>query len=192
LKLAALATAWLTQDRQLRVRQREELRRTLTEVAEARNWVAARADPEASPLQDVEDLTRAGMRLVQQELVEELTEKKNEVSELREVADSLRRLAGAGDWGGPVEVSYSHTVRQPDGLVTKKRTLTLVDTAEAEEAAAGIEKRLDAWENLRSRMQEDLERRQRQLREIADNVSAFAVASGTLVSDVLAILSQTG
>ena len=117
-----------------------------------------------------------------------LAGKKIEVSQLREVADSIHELADTADWGDPVEVSYSHTVRDGDGLATKTEILNLVDAGEAKEAAATIEKKLDTWEKLRCQMLDDLKRRRHQLNEMRDNISAFAESSRSLVGDVLAIL----
>lgn len=188
LKLASLAAAWFTQNRKLRVRQREELRRAINTVAEVRAWVVSRADPPQSVIQDVEDVTQSGLDLVQQELLEELASKKEEVSHLREVAEVLRELARNDRWEDPVEVSYSHTVRKGGELATQHETLTLVDTAEAEEAAATFERKLKNWELLQNQMQDDLERRRRQLTEAAESVAAFAAFSAGLVADVLAII----
>jgi hypothetical protein len=140
----------------------------------------------------VEDFTQTGLRLVQRELGDELAEKKGEVSRLKEVAEFLKELARTEEWGDPVEVTYSHTARQPEGLATQTKTLTLVDTDEAKVAAAAFEKRLQNWEKLRSQMQDDLESRKRQLKEIAESVSAFAAFSSGVVADVLAIIYQTG
>jgi hypothetical protein len=77
-------------------------------------------------------------------------------------------------------------------LATQTLTLTLIDTGEAEEAAAAFERKLDNWEKLRSQMQDDLERRKRQLKEVADSVSAFAAFSRGVVADVLSIGYQAG
>jgi len=192
LKLASLATAWITQGRELRVRQREELRRALNRLANIRTWVALRADPPASAIRDVEEFTTTGLRIVQRELRDELAEKKSEVTRLKEVAEFLNELARAEEWGDPVEVEYSHTIRQPEGLATQTTTLTLVDTEEAKVAAEAFEKKLQNWEKLRSQMQAELESRKRQLKEIAGSVSAFAAFSSGVVADVLALISQTG
>jgi len=188
MKLASLAIAWMKQDGRLRVRQYEELRRALAKVAEFRGWAATGADPVAPAIKDVKSLTKAGSQFIAQELVEEVADKKTEVSRLRKVADSFHELADTAEWGGPVEVSYSHTAREGDGLATKTQTLTLVDAGEAKEAAATIEKKLDTWEKLRSQMLEDLKQRQHQLTEMEDSIPAFAEASRATVGDVLAIL----
>ncbi len=188
LKLASLAMAWMKQDRQLRVRQREELRRALARAAEFRGWAAIGGDPMESAIKDVKSLTKSGSNFIAQELEAELADKKIEVSQLREVAISIHELAGTADWGDPVEVSYSHTVRAGDGRATRPETLNLVDAGEAKEAAATIEKRLDTWEKLRGQMLDDLKRRQRQVNEMRDSISAFAESSRGLVGEVLAIL----
>lgn len=141
-----------------------------------------------SAIKDVKNLTKAGSHFIAQELEAELADKKIEVSQLREVAISIHELAGTADWGDPVEVSYSHTVRAGDGLATRTETLNLVDAGEAKEAAATIEKKLDTWDKLRGQMLDDLKRRQAQLNEMRDSISAFAESSRGVVGDVLAIL----
>jgi hypothetical protein len=192
LKLASLAKAWVEQDRELRVRQREELRRALNRIAELRAWIPSEANPSASAIQDLEDFTQTGLRLIQEELRGELSKKKKEVVRLKEVGETLKELAEDDGWEDPVEVSYSHTVRQADGLVTQTQTLTVVDTEEAEEAAATFEKKLGNWEKLRSQMQEELEDRKRQLKEVTSSVSAFAAASSGVIAEVLTIFYQAG
>lgn len=188
LRLASLAVHWHTQEKELRVRQREELRRALSRVAKMRTWIASEAPPLTSMIRDVEDFTDTGLRLMQRDLQDELAEKRIEVTRLREMAADLRELAGVKEWGDPVEVVYSHTVRKPEGLATRTETLTLAGTGEAEDAAAAFEKKLAGWEKLRSKMQDDLERRQRQLREVGKTVSAFAVFSTGVVSEILSII----
>ena len=186
--MASLALAWMKQDRELRVRQREELRRALTTAAESRGWAVSGADPMASAIKDVNKLTKAGSKVIAQELADELADKKKEVSQLKKVANSMYKLAGAEDWEDPVEVSYSHTARDGNGLATKTQTVTLVDATEAKEAAAAIERKLETWEKLRVQMLDDLKGQQRQLNEMEESISAFAESSKGLVGDVLAIL----
>jgi hypothetical protein len=154
--------------------------------------LAPRIKPVASAIRDVEDLTEKGMRVIQRTLGDELADKKAETSQLRGVADSLSKLAETGTWGNPVEVSFSHTVRRPDGLVTKTETLTLADSEEAKDAAGAMERKFDGWEKLRSQMQGELEKEQDRLKEIAGDISGFAESSRGIVSDVLVILHQAG
>ena len=142
----------------------------------------------ATAIKDVKTLTKAGSQFIAEELEVELAEKKAEVTELKGVAESMHELADTADWEEPVEVSYSHTARNGDGLATKTQTLTLADAGEARDAAAAIEKRLDTWEKLRIQMLEDLKQKQRQLGEMEESIPAFAESSKTVVGDVLAIL----
>ena len=188
MRLATLAMAWMEQDRQLRVRQREELRRALATAADFRGWAATGADPMASAIKDVKSLTKAGSHFLAKDLEKELEDKKNEVLQLQKVADSMNRLADTESWENPVEVSYSHTVREGDGLGTRTQTLTLVDAGEARDAAATIEKKLVNWEKLRVLMLEDLKQRRRQVDEMEEGIAAFAESSRGVVDDVLAIL----
>ncbi len=188
MKLASLALAWMKQDREFRVRQREELRRALAETAEFRGWAIPGADPVAAAIKDVKTLTKAGSQFIAEELEVELAEKNAEVTELKVVAESIHELADTADWEEPVEVSYSHTARNGEGLATKMQTVTLADAGEARDAAAAIEKRLDTWEKLRIQMLEVLKQKQVQLGEMEDSISAFAESSKGVVGDVLAIL----
>jgi hypothetical protein len=179
----------MNQDRRLRIRQREELRRALAKAADLRGWAAAAgADPMALAIKDVKSLTKAGSQFLAQDLRDELADKKVEVSQLRELAESIHELADTADWEEPVEISYSHTAREGDGLATRTQTVTLVDAGEANDAAAAIEKKLDSWENLRIQMLDDIKGRQRQVKELEDSISAFAESSRGVVGDVLAIL----
>jgi hypothetical protein len=178
----------MEQDRQLRVRQREDLRRALASAAEFRGWAATGADPMASAIKDVKILTKAGSHFLAKGLEQELADKKTEVAQLKKVADSIHKLADTEDWEKPVEVSYCHTVRDGTGLATKTQTLILADAGEARDAAALIEKKLDNWEKLRVLMVEDLKQRRRQVDEMEDSISAFAESSRGVVDDVLAIL----
>lgn len=178
----------MQQDRRLRVRQGEELRRALTVAAELRGWAAIGDDSMASAIKDVKSLTKVGSGLIAQELENELADKKNEVKELQKVADAIHELADTADWEEPIEVSYSHTARDGDGLATKTETVILADAGEARDAAAAIEKKLDSWEKLRSQMLENLKQRKGQLGELDDSIAAFAESSRDVVGDVLAIL----
>jgi hypothetical protein len=160
----------------------------LAKAAEFRGWGTTGADPIASAIKDVKNLTKAGSEFIAQDLEDELADKKTEVLQLQKVADSIHEMADNADFEGPVEVSYSHTAREGDGLATRVQTLTLADAGEAKDAATTIEKRLDNWEKLRAQMLEDLKRRQHQLSEMEDSIPAFAESSRGVVDDVLAIL----
>ena len=178
----------MKQEGLLRVRQREELRRALTKAAEFRGWTGTGADPMGSAIKDVKSLTKAGSHFIALALEDELENKRNEVSQLREVAESINELADTADWEEPIEVSYSHTARDGDGLATKTQTVTLLNEGEAKDAAAAIVKRLDNWEKLRVQMLEDLKRKQHLLVEMEDVIPAFAESSREVVNDVLTIL----
>lgn len=186
--MASLALAWMDQDRELRVRQREELRRALTAAAEYRGWAATGENSVASAIKDVNKLTKVGSKVIAEELAEELADKKVETAQLREVAESIHELAGNGDWEDPIEVSYCHTVRDGDGLATKTQILTLADATEAKDAAAVIERKIDSWEKLRAQMQDHLKLRQKKVKEMEGSIPDFAESSKGLVDDVLAIL----
>jgi hypothetical protein len=178
----------MAQDGQLRVRQREELRRALATAAEIRGWTYSSKDPMTVAVKEVETLTKVGSSYIAKEIEGELKGKKTEVTELQEVAASIHELADNGDWEDSVEISYAHTAREGDGLATKTEIVTLASGAEAQEAAATIEKRLETWDKLRAEMIEDLKQKRRKLREMEKSIPSFAEASKSVVVDVLAIL----
>ncbi len=142
----------------------------------------------ASAIKDVRTLTKAGKQFIAEELEVEVEDKRTEVTQLQGVAESINEMADTADFEEPVEVSYSHTARNGDGLATKTQILTLADAGEARDAAASILKRLDTWEKLRIQMLENLKQEQIQLGEMEESISAFAESSRSVVGDVLAII----
>ena len=191
-RLASLALARHEQEGRLRVRQREQLRRALFSAGESLGWeslTAGEADPVEGASKDVARLTRNGTRSLMRDLDNEITAKKREMTQLKAVAKSIQKLAKDGATTYPAEVTYTHTARgSTTGYVTKTETLVLADAAEAEGAAAKIEKKMDAWAKLREEMLKDLKRRQQQLDELKGTVTEFVSSSEGLLVEVFAVL----
>jgi hypothetical protein len=191
-KLASLALARVRQDGKLKVRQREELRRTLSAASELLAWdviIGGKVDPVAEATTDVTRLTESGVRSMERDLADELASKKTEISQLEHVAKDLKRMAGEGGVTFPAEVEYSRSARDGSrGFVTKTETLTLGGASEAHDAAERIQKGLDGWTKLRDEMVEELKQRQRRVAEMKRDLSNFVEWSEGLLRDVLATL----
>jgi cell division septum initiation protein DivIVA len=187
-ELASLALAWSTQGRELRVRQRERLRRALTAAADFLGWSTLGRNRVEIAILEMETLANAGVRSVADDLERELKEKRTELPRLRKTAEALHALADETNLDAPVEFSYCHTARQGDELVTKTETVTIADDREATEAAQAIERRLDAWDKLRVQMVDELKQQRRRVEEMSDSLSEFASSQRSLVREVFAIL----
>ncbi len=187
-----LALERMQQDGSLNVRQRDQLRRALVRTAEARGWVLIpdnTADRVGEAAQDLAILAEAGALSLKSDLGEEVAAKNNELKQLREVVQTVQKMAASARTSYPAEIEFSHTARQgPQNLVTKTQTLTLSDTAEAQDAAATLERNMEGWAKLRDQMLEELEHRQHQIEQTRRSLSEFVEASRTLVGEVLAVL----
>lgn len=187
-ELACIALAWTSQGRELRVRQREQLRRALTAAADFLGWSTLERDRIEIAIHEVQTLANAGGRSVTDDLERELTEKRTEIPRLRQAAERLHALAEETSLETPVEFIYCHTARQGDDLVTKTETVTIADQREAVEAAEAIERKLDVWEKLRAQMVDELKQQRRRVEEMSDHLSDFADSQRGLVREVFAIL----
>lgn len=189
-ELATLALAWVKQDRQLRVRQREQLRRALGAAARILSWEAIGDDELEIATRDIAKLARSGTRSIRREIERETENKRKETVRLRAAVRALREAAEKPEAAYPIEFSYSHTARSPSrGLVTKTEPLTLVDAQEAMAAADTVERRSEAWDKLRSEMVEELKLREQRWVELSSSLSSFAESSRGMVQEVLAVLA---
>lgn len=191
-KVALLALERTRQDGSLNVRQRDQLRRALAQAAEARGWVLipdGTADRVTRATQDLAMLAEAGALALMSDLGEEVAAKNDELNRLREVAQAVQSMAASERTSYPAEIEYSHTARQgSQNLVTKTETLTLSDSAEAQDAAASLERKMEGWAKLRDQMLEELARREHQIEQTRRSLSGFVEASRSLVGEVLAVL----
>lgn len=188
-KVALLALERTRQNGRLNVRQRDQLRRAFARTAEARSWVLIPDDDVAKATHDLAGLAEAGVRSLTNDLETEVAAKNKEMKQLQDVARSVRKMAMSAQTSYPAEVEYSHTARQgSQNLVTKIETLTLSDAAEAEAAAATLEKSMESWERLRNQMLEELKHRQQQIELARQSLPSFLDAYQGLVGEVLAVL----
>lgn len=180
----------MKQDRQLRVRQREQLRRALSTAARILSWEAISDDDLEIATRDIAKLARSGTRSIRRELDREVAEKRMETVRLKAAARTLREVAEGPESVYPVEFSYSYTARVPSrGVVTKTEPLTLADAEEARAAADAAERRSEAWNKLRVEMLEELRVREQRWVELSSSLSSFAEASRGMVREVLAVLA---
>jgi hypothetical protein len=191
-ELASIALVQMQQGGQLSIRQREGLRRTFATVAEHLGWDALEAgvaDPIDVATRDLLRLAERGARLLDDQLTDELADKKTETSRLGQVLKAIGKLAEDDSFGEPVEVAYRHTAKDgAQGWVTKEATVTLTSASEAQQAARGIENNVDGWDRLREDMVSELKRRRRQLAEMKKTLPSFLQSSRGLLSEVLASL----
>lgn len=190
--VAMLALERTRQNDTLNVRQRDQLRRAVAQIAEVRSWVlipGATNDRVTKAAEDLAVLAEAGALSLKSDVADEVAAKNDELKQLREVARTVQKMATSERTTYPAEIEYSHTARQgSQDLVTKTDTLTLTDSAEAQSAAATLEKSMEGWARLRDQMLEELADRQHQIEETRRGLSSFVDASRTLVGEVLAVL----
>ena len=191
--LASLALERLRQDGSLVIRQREQLRRALATAGEVLDWSiipGERSDRAAAVKKDVAALAEFGAETLEQDLAQQLKDKKAEIKTLEKVTEQLRALADDADTEYPAEVEYAHTGRDAHRrLVTKIEVLTLKDADEATSAADSIEKKLENYAKLRDEMLEDLKQERRQLGKMREGLGKFVADSNGLVLEVLATLT---
>jgi len=190
--LASLAVIRAEQGGQLSVRQREQIRRALLKASVSLEWdtLAAGSDePIKKATKEVTKLAKKGTQAIREDLAEELAAKKTEVTRLKKAAVSMQKLAEAGDFSDPIEVSYNYTARDgSQGYLTKTQTVTLTTVKEAQDAATSIEKKIEGWDKLREQMLLDIKRRQKHLEEIDAELSTFVDSTSTLLLEVFATL----
>lgn len=189
-ELALLALAWVKQERQLKVRQREQLRRAIDAAARLLSWEAIHQDVMRVATRDITKLARSGTRSIRRQLNREAERKRTETVRLRAAAAALRKAADDDGAVYPMEFSYSYTARVPaQGLVTKTEPLTLADAEEAKAAADNVDKRSETWDKLRGEMLEELKIREQRWAELSSSLSSFAESSRGLVREVLAVMA---
>lgn len=191
--LASLALERLRQDGALVIRQREQLRRALATAGEVLDWSiipGERSDRAAAVKKDVAALAEYGAETLEQDLAQQLKDKKAEIKALEGVTSRLRALADDDGAEYPAEIEYAHTGRDAHRrLVTKIEVLTLNDAGEASSAADSIEKKLESYAKLRDEMLEDLKHERRQIGKMREGLGKFVADSNGLVLEVLATLT---
>lgn len=191
-RLGALMVAMYRQDGQLLIRQEEQVRRTLLEVAEALDWAELEgevAEPVEETLQDVRRLVRSGLKSLEAELDATMAEKRREIQELKKAATQLNRLSEQSTEDLPDGFTYRYSAASSQGdYVTKTEELTFESPQDAADAAANIEKRLDRWTTLRDDMMDDLKRQRAVVGEARDEIQVFMSLAHVLCREVLEVL----
>lgn len=190
-QLALLALA--LQDAPPSPRQTEELRRALAIAGDALGW-AETSDSGGELVADVNaDMTALatrGAESLDQDLVEEWTNKQTEASRLGDAAAYARKLSEDPKTTYPTEVTYCYTVRDPyQRLITKTTTTIVNDAQEALAAAEALRKSIEARTKLADLMVIDLVHRRERLTTIADSLPDFVRSSRSLLGEVIANLT---
>jgi t-SNARE complex subunit (syntaxin) len=180
------------QDGRFRVRQREQLRRTLQDAAEALEWDVVTAivdDPIDELAQDVQRLTKAGIRAIEKDLEAEIQEKRQELKKIERTVTTLEGLSEKSESDFPTEVTYQYTSSQGNGIYSTKEEEVLVESpTEAAEAAARLEKRIARLTRLRDEMVEELKRHRGSVNEAKSQLVEFVTGTRHLVHEVVATL----
>jgi len=188
-ELASIALVRMRQEGRLSVRQHEGLRRAFATAAGLYGWVGLETTIQESmeaATRDLMTLAERGAHFLEGELAAELAEKQEEISQLKQVAKEISKLAEKEGFDEPVEIPYRHTAKEgAQRWVTKVATLTLTNPTEAEEAVRGIEKNIDGWEKLRGDMISELKGQQRELAEMRKTLPSLLQASRGILSEVL-------
>jgi hypothetical protein len=189
-KLASLALA--QEESPLSVRQREQLRRALAIAGDALGWIenpSGNGESVAEFSNDVIQMAKNGAKSLGIDLAEQLANKKTEIAQLNRVIEYARELAEDPDTVYPVDITFSHTVRDAyQELITKTETRVANDADEARATAATVERSLTSWSKLAEAMIVDLKRRQKQLDQVAEALPSFVASSRGLIGEVVANL----
>ncbi|MBO76849.1 MAG: hypothetical protein CME17_05390, partial [Gemmatimonadetes bacterium] len=152
-EIAHLAFLKVKQDDSLNVRQQEQLRRALMSLGEVLGWAVTSANSE-DPIADISKSTRKmmanGARSIKRSLANDLAKKKAEITELKKVARSIRKLSENPKTAYPLEITYHRSARDSVQSMFTKTEEIEADDAEATLACAeAIERNIEHWTTLR-------------------------------------------
>lgn len=192
LNLTTLGLVRVEKGEALNVRQRENLRRALTEAGEELDWaevVAVSEDPVTAVAKDVKKMVRSGARSMKREIADELARKKKEEAQLEAVVEKVQDMAEDPKVVYPTEITYHRTANDASrGLITKVETVTVADADEALQTAQTIERSRSKWGKLRTQMLEELKQTQKSLGELSGNVAQVVDSWRGLLKEVIATL----
>ena len=191
-EVAYLAFIKVKQDDWLNVRQQEQLRRALMSLGEVLGWAVTSANSE-DPIADISKSTRKmmtnGARSIKRSLANDLAKMKAEITELKKVARSIRKLSENPKTVYPLEITYHRSARDSVQSMFTKTEEIEADDAEATLACAeAIERNIDHWTTLRDIMIAEIKLEQKQLGVMTKNLSQFIKSMHPLLSDVVATL----
>ena len=175
------------------MRQEEQLRRALRTAGEALGWQLLTLDPATGTdevVADIRRLTKAGIRQLERDLEAEISEKREEVRQLKRTVTALEKLAAEDEASFPREIEYQCTARRgKDELVTKTVEVALEDPSAAERTAEKLDKRIERLTLLRDQMVEHLKKRREVLSAAESELRSFVRGTDGLVNEVLVTLT---
>jgi predicted XRE-type DNA-binding protein len=192
-EIAHLAFVKVKQDDWLTVRQEEQLRRALMSLGELLAWAVTSANSD-DPIADVSKSTKKmmtnGARAIKRSLANDMAIKKAEITELKKVARSTRKLSENPKTVYPFEITYHRSARDSvQSMFTKTEDVEVNNAEETLALAEAIERQIDHWTTLRDIMIAELKLEQKQLGVMTKNLSEFVKSMHTLLSEVVATLS---
>ena len=192
-EVAHLAFTKVKQDDWLNIRQQEQLRRALMALGEALGWAVTSAnseDPIAAISKSTRKMMSNGARSLKRSLAKKMATKKAEITELKKVAKSIRRLAENPNTIYPLEITYSRSARDSvQSMFTKTENIEVNDALETLGCAESIERNLDHWTTLRDQMIAELKVEQKHLSVMTQTLSQFVKSMHRLLGEVIATLS---
>jgi predicted XRE-type DNA-binding protein len=192
-EIAHLAFVKVKQDDWLTVRQEEQLRRALMSLGELLAWEVTSANSD-DPIADVSKSTKKmmtnGARAIKRSLANDMAIKKAEITELKKVARSTRKLSENPKTVYPFEITYHRSARDSvQSMFTKTEDVEVNNAEETLALAEAIERQIDHWTTLRDIMIAELKLEQKQLGVMTKNLSEFVKSMHTLLGEVVATLS---
>jgi hypothetical protein len=192
-EVAHLAFVKVKQDDWLTVRQQEQLRRALMSLGELLGWAVTAANSD-DPIDDVSKSTRKmmtnGARAIKRSLANAMAIKKAEITELKKVARSARKLSDNPKTVYPLAITYHRSARDSvQSMFTKTENIEVNNAEETLTCAEAIERNLDHWTTLRDIMIAELKPEQKQLGVMTKNLSQFVKSMHPLLGEVVATLS---
>ena len=192
-EIAHLAFVKVKQDDWLTVRQEEQLRRALMSLGELLAWAVTSANSD-DPIADVSKSTKKmmtnGARAIKRSLANDMAIKKAEITALKKVARSSRKLSENPKTVYPFEITYHRSARDSvQSMFTKTEDVEVNNAEETLALAEAIERQIDHWTTLRDIMIAELKLEQKQLGVMTKNLSEFVKSMHTLLGEVVATLS---
>ena len=192
-EIAHLAFVQVKQDDWLSVRQQEQLRRALMSLGELLGWAITSANSD-DPIADISKSTRKmmtnGARAIKRSLANAMAIKKAEITELKKVARSARKLSDNPKTIYPLEITYHRSARDSvQSMFTKTENIEVNNAEETLTCAEAIERNLDHWTTLRDIMIAELKLEQKQLGVMTKNLSQFVKSMHPLLGEVVATIS---
>ena len=192
-EVAHLAFVQVKQDDWLSVRQQEQLRRALMSLGELLGWAITSANSD-DPITDISKSTRKmmtnGARAIKRSLANDMAKKKAEITELKKVARSARKLSDNPKTVYPLEITYHRSARDSVQSMFTKTEEIETDDAEATLACAeAIERNIEHWTTLRDIMIAEIKLEQKHLGVMTKGLSEFVKSMHPLLGEVVATLS---